>query len=471
MVKTKLSKKEIILITSTLFGMLFGAGNLIFPVHLGQLAGSHLVAAAIGFIITGVGIPILGVVAIGASNSSGLFSLCSKASKQFAFFFTTVLYLTIGPLFVMPRSASISYGSGINVILGDNNSWSIYYLAFCIIFFVIVTFFSLRPSGITVWIGKIINPVFLLFLGVLMVVALFNPLGDVFQAAPNNGIVIPGDYQERPFFEGFLEGYKTLDALAGLAFGIIVIDIIKKMGVKDKGAITKNCLKAGLLTGIMIALIYALIIMLGAQSLGKFELSTNGSIALNQISTYYFGTVGDVILALIVTLASIKTSIGLTTSCATAFNKMYPKVSYNKFAITFIMVSLLISNMGLDQIIEFTAPVLKFLCPLCIILIILAFTGKYFNHSKVVYAWTLVFAAIPAFLDLIIGLPSIVTKNVDIQAFIDFSYAVFPFAEIGFSWLVPSIIGLAIGLFVYYGKKRHGKLVGVGNNHEKTKKN
>ena len=156
----QLNMKQKILVGGTLFGMFFGAGNLIFPVHLGQLAGYNVVPAMVGFIITAVGIPILGVAAIGNTHSDGLQSLASKVGKGYGYFFTCLLYLTIGPFFAIPRCATTSFTTGIAPMLGGKMAESTGLLIFSLIFFAFVLFFSLRPAKITVWIGKIINPLF-----------------------------------------------------------------------------------------------------------------------------------------------------------------------------------------------------------------------------------------------------------------------------------------------------------------------
>lgn len=169
MTAKKLTIRQKILVAGTLFGMFFGAGNLIFPVHLGQLAGRNVLPAMIGFIITAVGIPIFGVAAIGATHSDGLQTLSSKVSKGYGVFFTCLLYLTIGPLFAIPRCATTSFTTGVTPMLTDASREPIALLIFSAIFFAFVLFFSLRPGKITVWIGKIINPIFLLFLAVLVI--------------------------------------------------------------------------------------------------------------------------------------------------------------------------------------------------------------------------------------------------------------------------------------------------------------
>ena len=137
--KTQLSMKQRLLVAMTLFGMFFGAGNLIFPVHLGQLAGSRVVYAMIGFIITAVGIPILGVAAIGNTHSDGLQSLSSKIGNKYGIFFTTLLYLTIGPFFAIPRCATTSFTTGIAPMVQENTQ-SIVLFIFSLIFFGLVLF-------------------------------------------------------------------------------------------------------------------------------------------------------------------------------------------------------------------------------------------------------------------------------------------------------------------------------------------
>ena len=162
MTTKKLTLRQKILVAGTLFGMFFGAGNLIFPVHLGQMAGQNALPAIIGFIITAVGVPILGVAAIGVTHSDGLQTLSGKVGKGYGIFFTCLLYLTIGPLFAIPRCATVSFTTGITPLLGADSPERLYLLLFSAVFFAFVLFFSLRPGKITVWIGKMLQQWFLL---------------------------------------------------------------------------------------------------------------------------------------------------------------------------------------------------------------------------------------------------------------------------------------------------------------------
>lgn len=445
----QLHRKQKILVAGTLFGMFFGAGNLIFPVHLGQLAGHNVVPAMVGFIITAVGIPILGVAAIGNTHSDGLQSLANKVGKGYGYFLTCLLYLTIGPFFAIPRCATTSFTTGIAPMLGGNVTESAALLIFSLIFFTLVLIFSLRPAKITVWIGKIINPLFLIFLAVLIIAALLNPSTSVSAVQPAEA------YEKGALFSGFIEGYGTMDAIAGLAFGIVVIDIIRSMGVTEDSAIAKDVLRSGILTGILMAVIYIATILMGAQSRGLFEISENGGIALAQISGHYLGSAGSIVLALTITFACLKTSIGLVTSCSDAFERMFPEaLSYKAWAIIFTVFSLVVSNFGLSKIIEYSVPVLMFLYPLAITLILLALCGNVFKHDKAVYVSVTAFTCAAAVFDLLKTLPAGLQESLHLEPVIGFAETVLPWFDLNLGWVVPAIVGLVSGLVIRGVRKR-----------------
>jgi len=448
--KQRLSIQQRLLVATTLFGMFFGAGNLIFPVHLGQLAGSSLIPAIIGFVITAVGIPILGVAAIGSTHSDGLQSLANKVGKGYGYVFTCVLYLTIGPLFAIPRCATTSFTTGVAPMLGSGRSESWSLLVFSAIFFILVLFFSLRPTGITVWIGKIINPLFLLFLTILVIAALVKPSASAFSVEP------AAAYKTGAFFSAFIEGYGTMDAIAGLAFGIVVIDIIRSMGVTEDTAIARDVLSSGIFTGILMALIYVVTIIMGAQSRGVFETSENGGIALAQISGYYLGNAGNLILAITITLACLKTSIGLVTSCADAFVRMFPKgFSYKIWAIFFTVFSFVVSNFGLSKIISYSLPVLMFLYPLATTLILLALVGKFFDHDQAVYISVTAFTCFAAMFDLVKTLPATVQTRLHFEGMVAFAEKILPLFDLNLGWIVPALIGLVLGLLIHHFRCVH----------------
>ena len=436
--KKTLSLKESIVVGSMLFGMFFGAGNLIFPVHMGQLAGTNSLAAAIGFIITGVGLPLLGVACLGISKKDSLFDVSSLVGNKYAYFFTILLYLTIGPFFAIPRCATTSFGIMAS-LLGDRSIIGPR-LIFTFVFFAAALVLALKPNGIINYIGKIINPIFLVFLFLLIIVSFAKPM------LQGNTITPDEAYVAQPFFRGFLEGYNTMDAIASLAFGITVITVIRNLGVTNESDVTKGIIKSGAIGCGFMAIIYLLTTFMGTMSRGVYETSSNGTIALSQISSHYFGNLGIYVLLITVTLACFKTSVALIVSCSEMFNKMFPKISIVTWTLIFTIFSFVVSNFGLDAIITYAIPFLMFIYPLAITLILLALFGNAFNYDKKVFVITTIFAFAVAILDFIITFPqgSIIPTSF-IESVASFQSKL-PFASIGLAWLVPTIVGLIIGL-------------------------
>ena len=272
-----------------------------------------------------------------------------------------------------------------------------------------------------------------------MVAALVNPVQSV-ASVPTSGA-----YAENAFSTGFLQGYDTLDALASLAFGIIVINVIKEMGVKEPGAIAANTIKSGVFSMILMTVIYALIAVVGAQSYGLYadqlgESSFNGGNAFAIIAQHYLGKAGMIVLALTVTFCCMKTALGLVTACADTFSEIFPhSLSYRNWAIVFTAFSLLVSNIGLSKIISFSAPVLYFLYPLAIVLILLNIFGKYFSYARPVFVCAIGFTMVAAVFDLlkVAGLA---------QGVVEWVGTWLPFYSLGLGWIVPGAIGTLIGL-------------------------
>lgn len=447
--KKNLSAKEYVYVASMLFGLFFGAGNLIFPVHMGQLAGRNIIPAVIGFIITGVGLPLMGVAALGVSRCSGLYELSSsRVSHPYAMFFTCVLYLTIGPFFAIPRCATVSFSVGLENILPAGHA-KLCLLLFSAAFFAAVLYFSLRPGKILIYVGKVLNPVFLAFLAILVIVALASPPASAFSIEPD------GDYVSQPLFTGLLEGYNTMDALASLAFGIVVIQVIRSLGIKRADDVSSCTVRAGIFSCLLMALIYLAVTVVGAQSRGAFETSANGGIALAQIAQYYLGGAGLFVLAATVTLACLKTAVGLTTSCAETFVQLFPKaLGYRGWAVLFAAVSFLFANVGLSAIIEYAVPVLMLLCPLAVVLITLTLFGRLFGDDSRVFRWAIGFTIPAAVCGALAALPDGVIAALHLEGFNLAVNTYLPLARLGLGWVCPALVGLAVGLAVHYATKK-----------------
>ena len=442
--KRDLTLKETVVITSMLFGMFFGAGNLIFPAKVGLDAGSNMWSAFAGVFITAVGIPMLAVVGLGLSRSEGVVELSQRVSRKYSLFFCALLYLTIGPLFAIPRCASTAFSVGAVNLLPQEGE-RLYLALFSLVFFAVVLYFSLKPGGIMTWIGKWLNPVFLVFLAVLVIAALAKPISSISAVAPAENYASSGS----AFFRGFLEGYNTLDALAGLAFGIVVIDVVRKNGISQPDRVAVNTAKAGIFSCLFMGLIYLFITLICAQSAPVCAGADNGGTVLGTIANHYFRSAGSVLMTLIVTFACLKTAIGLVTSCSKAFVDMFPKgPGYTVWAVVFSLVSFGIANFGLTTIVSWCVPVLMFLYPLAITLILLSLSGKFIGTNPTVYRTTTAFTLIAAVFDMIGAVSGMIPGSRVLAGLKAFAGNILPLYDLGLGWILPAAIGFLAGLLL-----------------------
>lgn len=436
---------RIILIGITLFALFFGAGNLIFPVMLGQLSGNHFSLASLGFVVTGVIMPLLGVMAMGFSGEKDFLKIAQRCGIVFGLIFATTLYLTIGPLFAMPRTGSVSYEIGIKPFVDEKYN-TVCLALFSVGFYGFCCLLSLNPHKFIDIVGKFLTPVKITFILILILAALIFPMG---QSLPP----ITAEYQNLPFFTGFSEGYLTMDTLASLVFGIIVVQGIISFGIKDKSKIVIACFKASLIAGIILAFFYVSLAYMGATSVTTLGVLENGGQVLARVSTYYFGTWGNLILGLMVTVACMTTNIGLTHACANYLVSIFPKLSYRQYAVIFSIVSALFANVGLTTLISFSVPVLSIIYPVTIIFIVLTFAHQLFNGSKLVYAGAIYLTLLTSILFELnaVMLPGSMLYDYmpalakAVWSVNDLCVMYVPLYVQGLGWITPAIIGAILG--------------------------
>ncbi|WP_058990502.1 branched-chain amino acid transport system II carrier protein [Anaerococcus rubeinfantis] len=453
--KKKLNFNQTLLVGSLLFGLYFGAGNLIFPIELGQNSGYNLYKVVLGFIISGVGLPLLGVVASAISKNDSLFEMGKTVGNKFAYFFTTALYLTIGPFFAIPRTSTVAFEVGIASNISEEKI-KLFLFIFSLIFFLIVLAFALKPGKIMDNIGKILTPTFLILLSILVLFSIFKPMGALGQNEP---IKI---YRNNPLFKGILDGYNTMDALASLAFAIIIISSIRNLGVTDSNQVAKETLKSGLICLIAMSTVYVSLAFMSSSSVNIMDLGNNGGRILSHISFYYLGNFGKILLAAIVIVACLKTAIGLIIACSQIFMEMYPNsLSYKTYAIIFTFISFLIANLGLQKIISLSIPVLMYLYPLAIVLIFLSLAYPLIGKNKKIFTFTILFTAIFSIFDFLKALPENISKTESISKIVDFAKDYLPAFDLGFGWFVPALVGLILALIIIFVKKEKLKEINL----------
>ena len=433
--KEKLSFTQLISLSLMLFALFFGAGNMIFPPAMGLSAGSHVWTALAGYIVTDVGLPLLAITAVVFANRS-LTTMVVRAGKKFSTFFIVLIYLLIGPLFAIPRTGSVSFELAVMPFLGESSHVSLYSVIFTALFFGAVYVLSANPNKIVAIVGKILTPILLLSIFIIGISAIVNPIGPVGQPV--------GTYESIAFFNGIIEGYMAMDALAASIFALIVIENVEAMGIQSQRNIAKYTLLTGILATIGLAVVYGILAYVGATSgsLGQFS---NGGQLLAAVAHHLFGTIGMLILGIAVLFACLTTAIGLTTACGDYFSDNYTKLEYNHVIIAVCLFSFLVSNIGLTQLLNITLPALLMVYPVLMALVLASFLNRWFQDRQPIYAGILIGAACVSIPN---GLESLAANyNIQITALSDLLQSI-PFYQLGLGWVIPAIIGGIIGAVV-----------------------
>lgn len=416
----KKNSKDILIIGFALFAMFFGAGNLIFPPFLGNAIGSQYIIASIGFICTGVGLPLLAIIAV--SKGEGTFeSMASRIGVKFAIVLNTILFIAIGPMLAIPRTAATTYELAV-----QPNFPKISPLVWMIIYFAINLIFVLKKSSIIDTIGTYLTPLLLIILAVIIIKGVAFPIGKVVDTGAVN-----------VFATSFTEGYQTMDALGGLLFATMISSSILAKGYSKKEVIPMT-LKAGLVATIGLAFVYGGLMYLGAQTTGVFTGELTKSNLLLFISDSILGNIGSIIIGLAMALACLSTSIGLLSAGASFFEELTKgKLSYNFNAIVISLISIGIGSLGVDKIVVISAPVLSILYPVAITLIFTTLFNKIITNDKAV--------RLAVYVSLVFGVLEIIPN-------INLSFI--PLGSSGFAWLIPTIIALLIGYIIFPMRKK-----------------
>lgn len=432
----KLPRQKLVLVGLTLFSMFFGAGNLIFPPLLGAAAGTNTWIALVGFSVTAIGFPVLGVVAV--ARSGGLDQLAGRVHPGFAFIFTLLIYLSIGPCLAIPRTASTSFEMAVVPFLGEGGSGALSQFLYSALFFSIAFVVALKPDKLTERLGKVLSPCLLALIVVIFIGCMVHPSGSY--GAPGKG------YDSNPFVKGFLDGYQTMDTIAALNFGIIISLNVITMGIKKESSVVRETIKAGFIAGGILLMIYSSLAHVGAVTGGTFGVAENGARTLNQAVSFLYGKAGVVMLAVIFFIACLNTCIGLISCCSKYFCSILPKISYRVWALIFASVSLVISNIGLNKILEVSVPVLTAIYPVAIVLILISFVFPDGQKWKPVYVCSITLTGIAS---VLLSLEQAGLK------FLNAGLSGLPFYNLELGWIGPALLGVVIGIVVKIVRKEN----------------
>ncbi len=353
----RLSYGKSFMVSITIFSMFFGAGNLILPPLLGHQAGNSIIPAFIGFCITAVLLPILALIA--TSRCADIRHTYDKISPNFSLFFNTSIYLVIGPLLAMPRTATTAFEMAQPLLSSDNMRFVLF--VFSLVFFGLAYHFAMKPNKLVEYMGRFSGPSLLVLITIILGANIINPpeyVVPIAQAA----------YESNPFFGGFITGYQTMDVLAGIVSGYIVYINVKAQGLTDEKGISLQIGKSGFIAGILMVIIYAGFAYLGIIQ-GAVSSFTNGAQIIVAASIYQFSYVGMFLVALVFLIACLNVCTSLTSACATYFSNTFTSLTYKTWALIVAGVSFALANGGLDAILVYSVPLLLAIYPVSLCLL------------------------------------------------------------------------------------------------------
>lgn len=420
-----LSARNIAALGFMTFAMYLGAGNLIFPPFLGYQAGENFLSGMYGFLLTSVGLPALALVIIAIINGSD--KLTIALPKPLANCFWVMVFIVIGPAFAIPRTITVAYQFSFAPSFGDT-----FLIAFTIAFCVITILFALYPGKLIDNLGKCLTPVLITILVIMATTVFMNPTDEVTSAT--------GPYIDMAFAEGLTQGYMTMDALASIGFGWIIFRAIRSMGIESPKGIAHYTLIAALMYAISMSFVYISLSYIGSTSSYLGSDFSNGGDILTAFSSYHFGAFGAILLGLVMVLACLTTAIGITTAGSEFYDNTFRKTSYKGCVIITMLLSGLVANIGLDQLLAITLPAVVALHPVAIALLIIAPIRNNMSQKMIILTTcvALIFGCIDA-MHILDYMPQVINQWLDSNM---------PLYSFFASWIVPTLTIIALGILI-----------------------
>ena len=433
---------DVLIIGFALFAMFFGAGNLIFPPMLGFIYGDQWLVSGLAFILSGVGLTLLAVVSM-AKKKGSVSAFVDIAGKKIGLMVIIIISLAIGPLGAIPRtgalSSEITQSAGVHIPT----------VAFVLVFFILTLVFSITESKVIDIIGKYLTPILLLVLAIMIVKGILNPTGGFARIEQAKSSI---------FANSMIEGYNTMDSLAAIAFTPIIVK-----AVIDKGhekSLVKTTLKASVIAVLGLSLVYLSLTYLGSRMSLELQSDTSRVELLTAIASSILGDFGKYILSSIITLACFTTSIGLTTSISNIFEELSNgKIKYKVSVIAITIISFILSLGGVDTIIEYVNPLLNFIYPIVIIMIIFNIYNRPIDKRvrRLSFIIVIIISALESLIQMynIIKTNTALTSNILDQStsFIRDRLDLIPLSGIGFTWVIPTVVVFLLAYIICENKK------------------
>ncbi|MGP5659179.1 branched-chain amino acid transport system II carrier protein [Corynebacterium falsenii] len=410
-----------------LFSMFFGAGNLIFPPILGASSGDGFSPAISGFLITGVALPVITVIAV-AITGKDVQELAARGGKIFGLAFPVAVYLALGAAYALPRTAVVSYSSAVTPVTGFDGPVSS--AIFAVIFFSIALALAFDPTGIVDRLGKYLTPALLVLLTVLIVLSVTGLKGEPPAAS--------GDYADNPLAAGLIEGYMTMDSLAAMAFGIVVLNSLRQKGINYGPSLVRGVATSAIGAGVVLVAVYVGLGLVGQIFPGS-ENYTDGAALLSDAARSTMGFPGVILFGGIVLLACLTTAAGLIGATCEFFHKIIPSVSYRTWAVFFAAASVVVSTLGLDVVLSIAAPIIGFLYPIAITLVAITIIEPLLGR-KLHWAFRISLTVVTVWAALMTA----EDMGADVSPLIGWS----PGHDLQLGWMIPTAVAIVVGIIV-----------------------
>lgn len=420
-IKSKNHLKDCVVIGFALFSMFFGAGNVIFPPYLGLQSGSEWLLGFVAYYISDIGLAMLTIFVL--LRTDGPDGITGHLGKVPAALLMSVVVLCIGPLVAIPRTAATTFEMSVLPLLPSASS-----LVVSVIFFALILLLCIKESAVVDIVGKVLTPLLLLGLLVLIIKGIVSPLGT------------PSDmtWVDSVVSTGLKAGYQTMDVLAAMVFGIIILKSAADKGYKDSAERNGVVQGAAILSGVLLLVVYLGLAYLGASVSRIYKTPLTRAELIINIVTLLLGKVGVAVFGIVVALACVTTAVALVSSAASFFcNLSGGKIKYSLLVTIICVFSAAAANLGLDRIVAFASPILNVVYPPMLVIILLSIAGDKLPDwlYRVCVGAALVFSAVCTF-----NRGKFVTS--------------LPLYGMDLAWLLPTLVVLALCLVVNLVLKR-----------------
>ena len=422
--------RDIIVVGFALFSMFFGAGNVIFPPYLGMESGPAWLAGFSAYFIADIGLALAAMFALLRVGSSE--AVLQRVGRVPAEILMCAIILCVGPMVAIPRTSASTFEMAIAPNLPGVSA-----VVFSVLFFALILALCIRESAVVDIVGKVLTPLLLVGLFAIIIKGIVTPLGEI-AALPQiaNAAVT-----------GIKAGYQTMDALAALPFGIIVLQSVTAKGYDSGRKQFRVVGGAAVLAGVLLLCVYMGLAYLGATVSAQYTSDIGRAQLIMALVEALMGKVGVILFGVVVGLACVTTAIALTSSAAAYFAELCRgKVSYKVFVIAICVFSAVVSNLGLDRIVAVAAPVLDVIYPPTLVLIFISLLAPRLS-DRVSRG-----AAIGALLTSVLCALNANGIHIPFMANL-------PLYDLGLSWLLPAVIfGLAASLLSGRSQPREARV-------------